>query len=91
MVSLSASTMICVATDSWRVLYFLFKEAQRIAKSSHKESARYRAECLKYENDLLQREEDATKLVKRFEDQKEWCQNLKAEVPRYIHFICILF
>ncbi|XP_065060091.1 coiled-coil domain-containing protein 171-like [Rhopilema esculentum] len=47
------------------------EESQNGLKSSHLESARYKAECLKLENELAKFQDDSSKIVKKFGDQKD--------------------
>ena len=49
-------------------------------KECHLESARYKAECLKYENDLLHHEEQSNRLSKKVGDQKDKHHHLRLEV-----------
>ncbi len=56
-------------------------------KNSHKESARFKAECVKYENDLLQQEGESEKLTKKFAEQKERYLRLRNEVMQLIVFV----
>eukprot|EP00794_Sanderia_malayensis_P009753 gene9753-10750_t len=55
------------------------EEARRLLKNSQKDTAKYKAECMKYENDLLEKDGESQKFSKKISDQRDRFQNLKFE------------
>ena len=62
----------------------IYQETRTQLKNSHMESARYKAECLKYENDRTQHSEESTKMTRRLGDIKEKNNQLHLQV-RYCY------